>query len=85
MQKELQENKSSIITVNVPKFWTPKKKKKKKKEHPKFIFSPHQWSKGTGASFYTTGYFPHRIFGIFLFGIKFLLYKFLEHLPYPYC
>ena len=28
-------------TVNVLKFWTSKKK-----EHPKFIFSPHHWSKG---------------------------------------
>ena len=30
-----------LCKVNVLKFWTPKKK-----EHPKFIFSPHQWSKG---------------------------------------
>ena len=28
------------------------------------------------------GYFPHRIFGIFLFEIKILLYEFLEHLLY---
>ena len=34
------------------------------------------------ASLYKIGYFPHRIFGIFLFEINILLYKFLEHLPY---
>ena len=27
------------------------------------------------------GYFPHRIFGIFLLEIKILLFEFLEHLP----
>ena len=27
------------------------------------------------------GYFRHRIFGIFLFQIQILLYKFLEHKP----
>ena len=27
------------------------------------------------------GYFPHRVFGIFLYEIKIVLYKFLEHLP----
>ena len=32
-----------------------------------------------------TGYFPHRIFGIFLFKIKILLYKFLENLPQYIC
>ena len=62
-------------------------------EHPKVIFSPHHWSKGREvtnfakggnliASLYKIGYFPHRIFGIFLFEIKILLYKFLEYLPY---
>ena len=34
------------------------------------------------ASLCKIGYFPHRMFGIFLFEIKILLYKFLEHLPY---
>ena len=33
------------------------------------------------ASLCKIGYFPHRISGIFLFEIKILLYKFLEHLP----
>ena len=33
------------------------------------------------ASHCKIGYFPHRIFDIFLFEIKILLYKFLEHLP----
>ena len=47
------------------KFQTPKKK-----EHPKFIFSI--------ASLCKIGYFPHRIFGIFLLEIKILLYEFLE-------
>ena len=27
-------------------------------------------------------YFPHKMFGIFLFEIKILLYKLLEHQPY---
>ena len=34
------------------------------------------------ASLCKIGYFPHIIFGIFLFEIKILLYKFLEILPY---
>ena len=63
--------------VNVLKFRTPKKK-----EHTKFIFSPHQWSKGNrfrkGRQFnylpLQIGYFPHRIFDIFLFEIKILLH-----------
>ena len=33
------------------------------------------------ASLCKIGYFPYGIFGIFLFKIKILLYKFLEHLP----
>ena len=33
------------------------------------------------ASLCKIGYFPHSMFGIFLFEIKILLYKFLEHLP----
>ena len=71
-----------FITVNVLKFRTPKKK-----EHPKFIFSPHQWNKGKSkilqkeaiASLCKTGYFPQRISGIFLLETKILLYEFLEH------
>ena len=69
-------------TVNVLKFGTPKKK-----EH--FIFSPHHWREGTNfakdvnliASLCKTGFFLHRIFGIFPFEIKIWLYKFLEHQP----
>ena len=34
------------------------------------------------ASLCKFGYFPHGIFGIFLFEIKILLYKVLEHLPF---
>ena len=33
------------------------------------------------ASLCKIGYFPHRMFGIFLFEIKILLFEFLEHLP----
>ena len=61
-----------ILRVNVLKFRTPKKK-----EHPKFIFSPDQFkqrevtnsAKGGNliASHCKIGYFPHKIFGIFLF------------------
>ena len=36
------------------------------------------------ASLCKVGYLPHRMFGIFLFEIKILLYEFLEHLPYFY-
>ena len=61
-----------IITVNVLKFRTPKKK-----EHPKFILTSPLI-----ASLCKIGYFPHRIFRIFLFKIKILLYEFLEHLTY---
>ena len=34
------------------------------------------------ASLCKIGYFPHRMFGKFLFEIKILLYKLLEQLPY---
>ena len=34
------------------------------------------------ASLFKTGYFPHRMVGIFLCEIKILLFEFLEHLPY---
>ena len=55
-----------------------------------FLFSPvKQWEVtnfAKGGNFYCPplckiGYFPHRIFGIFFFEIKILLYKFLEHKP----
>ena len=34
------------------------------------------------ASLCKIGYFPHKIFGIFLFEINISLYEFLEHLLY---
>ena len=45
----------------------------------------NKFCKGGGsliASLYKIGYFPRRIFDVFLFKINILLYKFLEHLPY---
>ena len=70
--REFPEDQGGITcTVNVLKFQTPKKK-----EHPKFIFPPQ--AKGSN-KFCKIGYFPQRILGIFLFEIKILLYKFLEH------
>ena len=55
-----------------------------------FLFSPFKqrevtnFAKGGNliASLCKIGNFPHRMFGIFLFEVKILLFKFLEHLPY---
>ena len=43
------------------------------------------FAKGGGnliASLCKIGYFPHRMFGMFLFKIKIFMYKLLEQLPY---
>ena len=70
-----------LLRYIVLKFRTPKNK-----EHPKLIFSPLHWSKREVTNFAKGGNFcknfHHRIFGIFIFEIKSLLYKFLEHLLY---
>ena len=73
-----------VCTSNVLKFRTSKKK-----EHPQFLSSPFKqrevtnFAKGGNliASLCKIA-FPHRMFGIFLFEIKILLFEFLEHLPY---
>ena len=84
-------------TVNVLKFRTPKKQKNtlnvfsslsvEAKGSNKFCKRRQLNFAKEGnliVSLCEIGYFPHRILGIFLFEIKILLNKFVEHLPYMY-
>ena len=72
--------------VNVQKF-RPSEKERTPSIY--FLSSPFKqrevtnFAKGGNliASFCKNGYFPHRMFGIFLIEIKILLFEFLEQLP----